>query len=88
LRYFLCQPLGVRNKVEESFPLSSVEYALSDLSNVARAGCPFRKLYPAILVMKSAQNFGGNDASSTLDRPAIGRVFAKAEMGPRRIVIK
>ena len=34
--------------------------------------CPFRKLNPSVLMVKSAQNVGCNDGSAPLDEPAIG----------------
>ena len=34
--------------------------------------CPFQKLYPAVLMVKSAQDVGCNDGSAPLDGPAIG----------------
>ena len=49
--------------------------------------CPFRKLDPSVLMVKSAQNVGRNDGSAVLDRPTFRRVFAKVEVGPRDIII-
>jgi hypothetical protein len=45
------------------------------------------KTKSAILMVKSAENVGRNDATAALDGPEIRSIFAQAEMGPRRIVV-
>jgi hypothetical protein len=49
--------------------------------------CPFRKLHPTILMMKSAQDVGRNDASAALHGPVIWSIFAQAKMGPPSVTI-
>jgi hypothetical protein len=38
-------------------------------------GCPFRKLNPTILMMKSAQDVASDDAAAALNGPAIWGIF-------------
>jgi hypothetical protein len=37
--------------------------------------CPFRKLYPAVLVVQSSQDRNGEDGARTLDCSMQGRIF-------------
>ena len=41
--------------------------------------CPFRKLHPAVLMVKSTQNVGRNNAAMTLNGAPVRSVFAQAE---------
>ena len=38
--------------------------------------CPFRKLYPTLLMVKPSQDIGRDDVAIALDRAAVGCVFA------------
>jgi hypothetical protein len=40
------------------------------------AGCPFRKLYPDVMVVQSGQDWDGDNDTRPLDCPTQGRVFA------------
>jgi len=40
-----------------------------------RSSCPFRKLYPAVLVVQSSQDRNGEDGARTLDCSMQGRIF-------------
>ena len=51
------------------------------------SACPFRKLYPAILMMQPAQYIARNDASTALDGAAAGSIFLQTEMGARGVVV-
>ena len=44
-------------------------------SPTARDPCPFRKLYPAVLVVQSSQDRNGEDGARTLDCSMQGRIF-------------
>ena len=50
--------------------------------------CPFRKLNPAVLMVKSAQNVASDDAAAALNGSAMWGIFLQAEMGPCRVVIR
>lgn len=50
--------------------------------------CPFRKLGPTILMVKSAQDVACDDAAAALNGPAMWGVFLQAEMGACRVVIR
>jgi hypothetical protein len=50
-------------------------------------GCPFRKLYPTILMVKSAQDGAGDNGTAALDWPMIRGILAQSEMSSCRIVI-
>src|SRR5438552_19150863 len=49
--------------------------------------CPFRKLNPTVLTVKSAQDVASDDAAATLNGSAMWGIFLQAEMGPCRVVI-
>ena len=51
-------------------------------------GCPFRKLNPTVLMVKSTQDVASDDAAAALNGSAIGGIFLQAEMGPCRVVIR
>ena len=50
--------------------------------------CPFRKLNPTVLMVKSAQDVASDDATAALNKSAIWSIFLQAEMGPCRVVIR
>src|SRR3712207_6828573 len=52
-----------------------------------RAGCPYRKLCPDILVLESAQEWHGCDAAHTLNRATERRVLGQSEVGLDSIVV-
>jgi hypothetical protein len=45
------------------------------LALVLGGTCPFRKLYPAVLVVQSSQDRNGEDGARTLDCSIQGRSF-------------
>ena len=49
--------------------------------------CPFRKLYPRVAMVKSAQHSISDDDAAALDWPPIWSVLVNSEMSPRRVVI-
>ncbi len=55
---------------------------------VPAAGCPFRKLNPTVLMVKSAQDVASDDAAAALNGSAMWGIFLQAEMGPCRVVIR
>lgn len=38
-------------------------------------------------MVKSAQNFGRDDASTAFNRSTIWQIFLQTEMGPRRVIV-
>src|SRR6266496_465087 len=50
--------------------------------------CPFRKLNPTVLMVKSAQDVASNDAAAALNGSVMWSIFLQAEMGPCRVVIR
>src|SRR6476620_323622 len=63
--------------------------ASSDSQNKrAIAACPFRKLNPTVLMVKSAQDVASDDAAAALDGSAMWSIFLQAEMGPCRVVMR
>jgi hypothetical protein len=50
-------------------------------------GCPFRKLYPIVLVVQAAEEVASDYAPAALDRPLLGRSLAQAKVGACQIVI-
>ena len=50
-------------------------------------GCPFRKLYSTILMVKSAQDGAGDNGIAALDWPMIRGILAQPEMSSCRVVI-
>jgi hypothetical protein len=61
--------------------------APSWLTRAAQSTCPFRKLNPTVLMVKSAQDVASDDAAAALNRSAMWGIFLQAEMGPCRVVI-
>ena len=49
--------------------------------------CPFRKLYPRVAMVKSAQHGISDDDAAPLDWPTVWSVLVNSEMSPRRVVI-
>ena len=50
-------------------------------------GCPFRELYPAVLVVQAAKDIACGDGSAVLDGPVVRGIFPQTKMGPRSIII-
>jgi hypothetical protein len=48
---------------------------LTCLGIVALTTCPFRKLYPDILMMQSGQDWDGDNDAGPLDYSMQGRIF-------------
>jgi hypothetical protein len=57
-----CPPGGTNSRTAET------------VGSVKRS-CPFRKLYPAVLVVQSSQDRNGEDGARTLDCSMQGRIF-------------
>ena len=53
----------------------------------AAAPCPYRKLYPTILVMKRAEDRSDRNLSIRLDRPMPRRIFVQGQVRPEVVVI-
>src|SRR6478752_7833249 len=53
----------------------------------ASGSCPFRKLYPRVAMVKSAQHGISDDDAAPLDWPTIWSVLVNSEMSPRCVVI-
>ena len=49
--------------------------------------CPFRKLYPDIMVVQPRQDWDGDNGTGPLDCPTCGRVFAQRQVRAHLIVI-
>ena len=49
--------------------------------------CPFRKLYPRIAMVKSAEHSISDDDAAALDWPTIWSILVNSEMSPRCVVI-
>jgi hypothetical protein len=54
----------------------------------AQHACPFRKLNPTVLIVKSAQDVASDDAAAALNGSVMWGIFLQAEMGPCRVVIR
>jgi hypothetical protein len=50
-------------------------------------GCPYRKLDPAILIMKSAEDRSHGDLAEPLNRTTERCIFGEGEMRPNVIVV-
>ena len=51
------------------------------------ARCPYRKLHPAILMMKSAEDRPSSELAEPLDRPMARRILAQGQMRSEFVVI-
>jgi hypothetical protein len=60
---------------------------VSLLSFCFRGRCPCRKLHPAVLMMKAAQNRPSNERAEPLDRPMARRIFDQGQMCSEFVVI-
>src|SRR5215472_13927042 len=49
--------------------------------------CPFRKLYPDIMVVQPGQDWDRDNGTGALDYPTGGRVFAKRQVRAHLIVV-
>jgi hypothetical protein len=49
--------------------------------------CPFRKLYPDIMVVQPRQDWDGDNGAGPLDCPTCGRVFAQRQVRAHLIVV-
>ena len=43
-------------------------------------GCPYRELYPVVMMMKAADDRPGGDLAKSLNRPMARRVLAQGQM--------
>jgi hypothetical protein len=50
-------------------------------------GCAYRKLDPAIAMMKATENRLSSEPAETLDRPMAWRIFAQGQMRSQFVVI-
>src|SRR5262249_52309504 len=53
-----------------------------------KRGCPFRKLYPDVMVVQSGQDRDGDNSTAPLHRSTQGRVFAQGQVRPDLIVVR
>ena len=49
--------------------------------------CPFRKLYPDVMVVQPGQNWDSDNGAGPLDYPTCGRVFAQRQVRAHLIVV-
>ena len=63
---------------KSSVELSEQVELLSLIGDIAldNVTCPFRKLYPAILMVQVAEDIACSDGSAALDGPVTGGIFA------------
>src|ERR1019366_6852954 len=67
---------------------AAARYPRSDTANMRLCmSCPFRKLYPSILMVKATEEVASDYASTALNRPVVGGIFLQAKMGPGRVII-
>jgi hypothetical protein len=61
----------------------------SIISSLRRScnGCPYRELYPAILMMKSAEDRLSSELAEPLDRPIARRILVQRQMRSKFVVI-
>jgi hypothetical protein len=53
----------------------------------AFASCAFRKLYPAVMMMKSAEDLLSSELAEPLDRPLARRILTQGQMRSNSVVI-
>jgi len=50
-------------------------------------GCPYRELYPVVMMMKAADDRPSGDLAKSLNRPMARRVLAQGQMCSEPVVI-
>jgi hypothetical protein len=89
--YLFSIPLG-KEKVElltrHAIWCSSIQTSAFGVLVALFAACPFRKLNPTVLMVKSAEDVVSDDAAAALNGSAMWGIFLQTEMGPCRVVIR
>ena len=56
-------------------------------ARISKGTCPYRNLYPAILVMKSAEDRPRGELTEPLDRPMGRRILAQRKVSSELVVV-